>query len=142
MLVDSNVTRASVKLNDDNLVYAHSLLYFIWIFNRIISFEKENILYSVNRQIEWAIIMKAKRTQALTVKSGPTESGNGNGGYPTVGGEMVPVDKLSVFLSSSWLLILLILIVPIAFILYRKRDVTLKILSPLVSRLFEFTQRL
>jgi hypothetical protein len=55
---------------------------------------------------------------------------------------MVPVDKTSVFLSSSWLLILLILIAPIAFILYRKRDVTLKILSPLVSRLFEFTRRL
>jgi hypothetical protein len=55
---------------------------------------------------------------------------------------MVPVDKISVFLSSSWLLILLVLIFPVVFILYRKRDVTLKILSPLVSRLFEFTQRL
>jgi hypothetical protein len=51
---------------------------------------------------------------------------------------MIPIDKLSVFLSSSWVLILLILIVPIAFILYRKRDVTLKILSPLVSRLFDY----
>jgi hypothetical protein len=50
---------------------------------------------------------------------------------------MVPVDKISVFLSSSWLLILLILILPVAFILYRKRDVTLKILRPLVSRLFD-----
>ncbi|MEE9458431.1 MAG: hypothetical protein V3V84_01565 [Candidatus Bathyarchaeia archaeon] len=83
--------------------------------------------------------MEARRTQALTVKSGPTESGVP--GYP-VGGEMVQVDKLSVFLSSSWILILLILIAPIAFILYRKRDVTLKILSPLVSRVFEFMQRL
>jgi len=82
--------------------------------------------------------MKAERNQALTIKSGPTESGNGNGGYPTVGGEMLPVDKISVFLSSSWLLILLILILPIAFILYRKRDVTLKLLSPMVSRLFDY----
>jgi hypothetical protein len=55
---------------------------------------------------------------------------------------MIPVDKISVFLSSSWLLILLVLILPVVFILYRKRDVTLKILSPLVSRLFEFTKRL
>ncbi|WP_455283060.1 hypothetical protein [[Eubacterium] cellulosolvens] len=83
--------------------------------------------------------MKASRIQALTVKSGPTRSGFT--GAP-VAGEMVPVDKLSVFLSSSWILVLLILILPIAFILYRKRDVTLKILSPLVSRLFDFTQRL
>jgi hypothetical protein len=55
---------------------------------------------------------------------------------------MVPIDKISVFLSSSWILILLILMLPVAFILYRKRDVALKLLSPLVSRLFEFTQRL
>jgi hypothetical protein len=79
--------------------------------------------------------LKARKTQALTVKSGPTESG-GSGG--TVGGEMVPVNKLSVFLSSSWFLILLILILPVAFVLYRKRDVTLKFLSPLVSRLFKY----
>jgi hypothetical protein len=51
---------------------------------------------------------------------------------------LVPVDKLSIFLSSSWILILLIMILPVAFILYRKRDVTLKILSPLVSRLFDY----
>ena len=79
--------------------------------------------------------LKAKRIQALTVKSGPTESGTN--GAP-VGGEMFPVDKISVFLSSSWILILLILILPVAFILYRKRDVTLKIFSPLVSRLFDY----
>ena len=83
--------------------------------------------------------LKARHTQALTVKSGPTQSGVD---VTPVGGEMIPVDKVSVFLSSSWILILLILIAPIAFILYRKRDVTLKILSPLVSRVFEFMQRL
>lgn len=82
--------------------------------------------------------LKARRIQALTIKSGPTESGL----LEPVAGEMVPVDKLSIFLSSSWILILLILILPLAFIFYRKRYVTLKILSPLFSRLFEFTQRL
>jgi hypothetical protein len=51
---------------------------------------------------------------------------------------MLPVDKISVFLSSSWILILLIMILPVVFILYRKRNVTLKILSPLVSRLFDY----
>jgi len=79
--------------------------------------------------------LKARRIQALTLKSGPTQSGVE---VTPVGGEMVPADKLSVFLSSSWMLILLILVLPIAFILYRKRDVTLKILTPLVSRLFEY----
>ena len=58
--------------------------------------------------------------------------------HAPVGGEMIPIDKLSVFLSSSWILILLILILPVAFILYRKRDVTLKILNTLVSRLFDY----
>jgi hypothetical protein len=82
--------------------------------------------------------MNAKRSQALTLKSGPTESGYGNNGYPTVGGEMIPVDKISVFLSNSWILILLILILPVAFILYGKRDVALKIFAPLVSRLFDY----
>ncbi len=82
--------------------------------------------------------MKTRHGQALTIKSGPAESGNGNGAYPTVGGEMVPIDKLSVFLSSSWILILLILMLPVAFILYRKRHVTLKFLTPMVSRLFDY----
>jgi hypothetical protein len=86
--------------------------------------------------------LKARRIQALTVKSGPTESGFGEFNGAPVAGELVPVDKLSIFLSSSWILILLILILPVAFILYRKRDVTLKILSPLANRVFEFTQRL
>ncbi|WP_455278129.1 hypothetical protein [[Eubacterium] cellulosolvens] len=81
--------------------------------------------------------MKARRIQGLTVNSGPTVSGGRPSPTP-VAGEMVPLDKLSVFLSSSWLLILLILIVPVAFVLYRKREVTLKILNPLISRLFDY----
>ncbi|MFC1507364.1 hypothetical protein ACFLQ6_09900 [Thermoproteota archaeon] len=59
-----------------------------------------------------------------------------------VGGTIIPIHKLSIFLSSSWILILLILMLPVAFILYRKRNATMKFLSPLVSRLFEYTQRL
>ncbi len=74
------------------------------------------------------------QAQALTIKSGPTESGE----EVPVAGELVPVDKLSVFFSTSWILILLILILPVAFILYRKRDATLKILSPLVNRLYYY----
>jgi hypothetical protein len=94
----------------------------------------------VKHHIKWGIIMKAKRTQALTLKSGPTESG-GFMESPPVAGEIIPIDKISVFLSSSWVLILLILMLPVVFILYRKRNVTIKFLSPLVSRLFEYTQR-
>jgi hypothetical protein len=72
-------------------------------------------------------------------KPGPTESGNDTPTPPApVGGEMIPMDKLSVFLSSSWILILLILMLPVAFILYRKREAALKILTPLVSRLFDY----
>ena len=103
--------------------------------------EKRFIIYD---KTDYSLInLRIRQTQALTFRSGPTESG----GRPTtppppVGGEMIPIDKISVFLSSSWILILLILIAPIVFIFYRKRDSTLKILSPLVSRLFEFTQRL
>ena len=83
--------------------------------------------------------MKARRIQGLNIKSGPTESGNNTPTPPApVGGEMLPMDKLSVFLSSSWILILLIVMLPVAFILYRKRDATLKFLNPLVSRLFDY----
>jgi hypothetical protein len=84
--------------------------------------------------------LKARRTQALNFRSGPTKSGDVPEFSP-IGGEIIPVDKLSLFLSSYWILILMILILPVAFIFYRKRDQTMKILSPLVSRLFEFTQR-
>ena len=85
--------------------------------------------------------MKVKRIQALNVKAGPTESG-GIMEEPPVAGEIIPVDKISVFLSSSWILFLLILMLPVAFVLYRKRDLTLKFLSPLISRLFDYMQRI
>ena len=81
--------------------------------------------------------LKARRIQALNFRTGPTRSG-GSQEFRPVAGEMVPVDKLSIFLSNSWILILLILILPVAFVLYRKLDSTLKILNPLVSRLFNY----
>jgi len=78
--------------------------------------------------------------EALSVKSGPTESGVPTTPPPShpVGGELLPVDKLSVFLSQFWLLMFLIFLLPVAFLLYKKRSVALKFFSPLLSRFFEF----
>jgi hypothetical protein len=59
------------------------------------------------------MLMK-KRVDALTIKSGPTESGE-----VSVGGEVISIDKLSLFLSQNWLLILLLLL-PLGFLLYKK----------------------
>ena len=56
------------------------------------------------------MLMK-KRVDALTIKSGPTESG-----VESVGGDVLSVDKLSLLLSRSWLLILLLLS-PLSFVL-------------------------
>ena len=77
------------------------------------------------------------RVEALTVKPGPTESGVAPPSPPPptpVGGELIPIDKLSVFLSNFWLLIILILLLPAVIIFYRKRNVLLKFLSPLIFR--------
>lgn len=54
-----------------------------------------------------------------------------------VGGQSVPVDKLSIFLSNFWLVIMLIMVIPIAFLLYRNRN-TLKFITPLISKFLEF----
>ncbi len=56
-----------------------------------------------------------KRVSALTIKPGPTESG-----IEPVGGDVVSTDKLALLSSQSWLLLLLLL-VPLGFLLYRKR---------------------
>jgi hypothetical protein len=71
------------------------------------------------------MLMK-KRVDALTIKSGPTESG-----VETVGGDVLSVDKLSLLLSSNWLLILLLLL-PLSFVIYKKRHT---VLSQLLRRL-------
>jgi hypothetical protein len=62
-----------------------------------------------------------KHVDALTIKSGPTESGGTpNGGNRLVGGDVLSIDKLSLLLSQNWLLILLLLL-PLSFVLYKKR---------------------
>ncbi|OGD53405.1 hypothetical protein A3K80_05475 [Candidatus Bathyarchaeota archaeon RBG_13_38_9] len=76
-------------------------------------------------------MLKMYRVDALKVKSGPTESGVE---VPPVGGEMLPIDKLGVFSSSYGVLILILLILPIAFVLYKKRGLALKLFTPLISR--------
>lgn len=80
--------------------------------------------------------LRTKRVSALSIKPGPTESGTITTPTPTpkpVGGTVVPVDKLLVFLSNFWPIILLLLL-PAAFILYKKRNLVLKMLSPVIFR--------
>jgi hypothetical protein len=50
---------------------------------------------------------------------------------------MLPVDKLSVFLSNYWLFVLLLFMLPFAFLFYKKREFALKLLTPLFSRIFQ-----
>ena len=59
--------------------------------------------------------MMKKRVDALTIKSGPTESGD------RVGGDVMSIDKLSLLLSNNWVLIILLLL-PLSFLLYKKRN--------------------
>jgi hypothetical protein len=47
---------------------------------------------------------------------------------------MLAVDKLSVFLSNYWILVVLVLLLPVAMVLYRKRETALRLLTPLLSR--------
>jgi hypothetical protein len=90
---------------------------------------------------------KTRRSAVFTIKSGPTESGLAQqppshppSPYSPVGGEMLPVDKLSIFLSQYWLLIILLIIFPVALAHYRKRLITLKFLTPLVFRILDLTR--
>ena len=65
-------------------------------------------------------MLKHNHVDALSIKSGPTESGNGSPPpREIVGGEIFSVDALSVFLSQYWLL--LVLLIPFGFLLYKKR---------------------
>ena len=82
---------------------------------------------------------RTSRVEALNLKSGPTQSGEVSTpvlppGPAPVGGEMIPVDKLSVFLSNYWILVLLLLLLPAALVLYKKREIALKFLTPVLSR--------
>lgn len=80
---------------------------------------------------------KVTRVEAITLKPGPAQSG----GIPTpppvhppVGGEMFAADKLSVFMSNYWLAVILLLLLPLAVLFYRKRDLASKVLKPLLLR--------
>jgi hypothetical protein len=65
----------------------------------------------------------AKRNvDALILKAGPTESGATTSPPPgPVGGEVIPIDKISLFLSQYWFLIA-VLLLPVAYVLYKKRS--------------------
>jgi hypothetical protein len=66
---------------------------------------------------------------ALRIKEGPTESGVLSQRVPeTVGGELIPFDLLA-SIPKHWL-ILVVLLLPLAIILYKKRNVTV----PLITR--------
>ena len=92
--------------------------------------------------MEMRLRSRARRSGVFTIKAGPTEGGAAEPppSYHPVGGEMLPVDKLSVFLSQYWLLIVLLILFPAALVLYKKRVVTLKFLTPLVFRMLELVR--
>ena len=66
--------------------------------------------------------MKKKRVDALKIQSGPTVSGSNTHFVDGVGGDVVSIDKLSLLLSNNWVLIILLLL-PLSFLLYKKRNV-------------------
>ena len=67
--------------------------------------------------------MAKRNVDALILKAGPTESGIPPTSPPPgpVGGEVIPIDKISLFLSQYWFLIA-ILLLPVAYVLYKKRS--------------------
>lgn len=70
-----------------------------------------------------------KNVDALSIKPGPTESGvpSPSPSPPPVGGEILPVDKLSVFILQYWPIIVLMLL-PFGLLLYKKRDILMRLL--------------
>ncbi len=79
--------------------------------------------------------MKKRHIDGLNIKPGPAVSGTFQQPVQPVGGEIIPINKLSLLLSQYWLLLIMLLI-PFAFLLYTKRGMALKLFSPMVSRLF------
>ena len=82
-----------------------------------------------------------KDVEAFNFKSGPTESGLPKPKNIAVGGEVLSIDKLSVFLSQYWLLLLLI-IIPFAYLLYKKRQTLPPVLFKTQARLLRFITRI
>ena len=76
------------------------------------------------------LIFKKKHVEALSVKPGPTESGTVRPLHDVVGGELLPVDKLSLFLSQYWILIVL-MAVPLGFLLLKRRSMFMRLLLKL-----------
>jgi hypothetical protein len=82
---------------------------------------------------------RISQAEALSLKSGPTQSGEYTPPVTPVqpqpvGGVMLPVDKLSVFLSNYWMLVILVLLLPLAVLFYKKREMALRLLTPILSR--------
>ena len=69
------------------------------------------------------------------MKPGPTQSGTIAQPPSPVGGEMFAADKLSVFMSNYWLAVIILLLLPLAVLFYKKRELALKLLKPLLLRL-------
>jgi len=68
-----------------------------------------------------------KRVDGLSIKSGPTESGFVRPRPRPVGGEIIPFDLLA-SLSKYWIL-LVILLFPLVLLMYKRREIALKLLS-------------
>ncbi len=75
-----------------------------------------------------------RKVDGLNVKAGPSESGVPSPSpspSPTpnpVGGQIGPINQVSVFLSQYGILFLL-LVIPLAFVLYKKRSVFFRAFS-------------
>jgi len=48
---------------------------------------------------------------------------------------MFAADKLSVFMSNYWFALVLLLLLPLAVLFYKKRELALRLLTPLLLRL-------
>ena len=84
--------------------------------------------------------MAKRNVDALILKAGPTESGIPPTTSPPpgpVGGEVIPIDKISLFLSQYWFLIA-ILLLPVAYVLYKKRSM----IPPWIMRAMHFFRTL
>ena len=77
------------------------------------------------------------RVDGLSIKPGPTESGNSGTnhvlrlGPPAVGGELLPANF---WLMPKHLILILILLIPLGLILYKKRDLASNLLTKLILR--------
>jgi len=88
-----------------------------------------------DRKLRFLHRSRASRVDALSLKSGPTQSGIIVHPPPPVGGEIFAADKLSVFMSNYWLAVILLLLLPLAVLFYKKRELALRLLAPLLLRL-------